>query len=128
MDTPDLAGLRILAVDDEPDSLEFVEVTLSAAGATVYGASNGQKALEILEREKLDLVLADLIMPVMDGWELLKHIRAAGVDVPVIALTAVAATGDRERVLEAGFDDYLAKPLRMTKLVNALLPYAENRS
>jgi len=115
----DVSKWRVLIVDDEPDSIEVVRLVLTSAGATVYEAHNGQAALEILYRERPTLVLADLSMPVMDGWEMLKAIQTSedSYHPPVIALTANAMVSDRERVLAAGFDGYLSKPLRMYTLL-----------
>lgn len=123
MALPDVADWRVLVIDDEADSVEVVGLVLTAAGATVWEAANGQEGLAVFKQERPTLVLTDLSMPDMDGWELLKAIRdnEDGRRVPVIALTAHAMTGDRERVLEAGFDGYLSKPLKMFTLVEALL-------
>lgn len=110
---------RILIVDDEPDSLEIVNMVLSAAGAAVYVASNGKDALRVFEEEHPNIILTDLSMPEIDGWEFLKAIRGRdnGTKLPVIALTAHAMAGDREKVAKAGFDGYLSKPLKMFTLL-----------
>ena len=81
---------RILVVDDERDSIDIVKIVLSSVGAVVYQAEDGQAAFDICLQERPDIVLADISMPVMDGWELLNAIRRAdgGKDVTVIALTA----------------------------------------
>jgi CheY-like chemotaxis protein len=119
----DVADWRVLVIDDEADSVEVVSLVLTAAGATVWETANGREGLAVFKQEHPSLVLTDLSMPDMDGWELLKEIRnnEDGRHVPIIALTAHAMTGDRERVLEAGFDGYLSKPLKMFTLVESLL-------
>lgn len=123
MDMPDLSGWRVLVVDDEPDSIEIVQLVLRAAGATVYQASNGIEALEVFQREGPSLVLTDLSMPERDGWQLLQDIRDGengSRHTPVIALTAHAMAGDKDKVVAAGFDGYLTKPLHMMSLITDL--------
>jgi CheY-like chemotaxis protein len=106
---------RILVVDDERDSIDIVKMVLSSVGAVVYQAEDGQTAFDICLQERPEVVLADISMPVMDGWELLDAIRGAdgGDAVTVIALTAHAMSGDKERIIKAGFDGYMSKPLTM---------------
>lgn len=118
-----LSELSVLVVDDEPDSLDGVTSVLEFYGASVYNASNGQEAAELLESiEPPDLILSDLSMPVMDGWALIAHIRQTPrlSAIPVIALTAHAMIGDRERGLRAGFTSYLTKPVSALTLVTDL--------
>ena len=114
-----LESLRILVIDDEPDSVDILKMVLSTVGATMFTASNGQEGLAIFRREDLDLILTDLSMPDVDGWQLLEQIRKEqnGKKIPVIALTAHAMAGDRERVMTAGFDGYLSKPVKMFTLL-----------
>ncbi len=118
----ELTNWRVLVVDDEEDSIEVVAMVLHASGATVFGATDGKVGLSLFEQEHPTLILTDLSMPEMDGWELLKAIRASedGQRVPVIALTAHAMVGDKERVMEAGFDGYLGKPLKMFTFLEEL--------
>jgi CheY-like chemotaxis protein len=122
MENPKLDNWRVLVVDDEPDSIDVVTMVLSASGATVFTAANGQDGLEIFKQSQLTLILTDLSMPDMDGWELLKKIRQSenGHTTPVIALTAHAMSGDKERVMAGGFDGYLSKPLKMFTLLDDL--------
>lgn len=122
-----LDGWNVVVVDDEEDSLEVAEIILMEYGATVYTASDGQEALEIVRTVKPSLVISDLSMPVMDGWSLIytmKQDRSLA-EIPVIALTAHAMVGDRERAISAGFHNYLTKPLTvntfMRDLVNLLV-------
>ncbi|HET7348806.1 MAG TPA: response regulator [Acidobacteriaceae bacterium] len=102
----------ILIADDRPSSRELLRVVLERAGYEVIEAQDGEAALEEIRARKPDLVLLDLQMPRLDGYGVLKAVRGdehlAGL--PVVALTASAMRGDRERILESGFTDYLAKP------------------
>jgi CheY-like chemotaxis protein len=108
-------GWTVLIVDDEPDNIGVPEEILSFAGATVYTAEDGIQGLKVLETVTPTFVLLDLSMPNMDGWEMLKQVRANPrlKDVPVIALTAHAMRGDKERVFDAGFNGYISKPFFM---------------
>jgi len=121
---------RVLVVDDEPDSIDILQIVLLAVDATVYTATNGLEALDIFQQESPSIVLTDLSMLERDGWQLLKDIRRSenGVHTPVIALTAHAMAGDKQRVMEAGFDGYLSKPLRMMTLLQDLQACLENHN
>jgi len=113
---------QILIVDDHADSREVVSFTLESYGAQVIRASNGIEGLALLKSAKVTFALLDLSMPGMDGWEMLKHLRhdRQTADLPVVALTAHAMEGDRERVMEAGFDGYLTKPFSPMSLLRDL--------
>jgi CheY-like chemotaxis protein len=117
----DLNGVHVLAVDDEEDSLGLLRTVLEAAGARVTTASSGATALATLEIATPDVLVADIGMPEMDGFELIKRIRAlpkADVrDVPAAALTAFARSEDRTRALRHGFEMHLAKPVDPGELV-----------
>ncbi len=106
---------KVLLVDDEPDNLGVAEKILSFKGAQVHTARNGEEGLEVLERIVPTFILVDLSMPKMDGWEMHRKLRENPTiaHVPVIALTAHAMGGDKDRVLAAGFDGYIAKPFRL---------------
>ena len=108
-----LQGWNILIVDDEEDSLAVAEFMLSFYGANVTCAGNGQEALTYARQLQPRFILSDLSMPIMDGWELLHHLRQDSTlsQTPVIALTAHAMRGDRERALASGFYSYITKPL-----------------
>nr|MBN1229939.1 response regulator [Anaerolineae bacterium] len=123
MQSPGLAGLRVLVVDDEPDSVEIVRLVLEHAGASVIQAGNGEQALAAFHEARPDLVLSDLSMPTMDGWEFLRIIREHNPahHTLVVAMTAHAMAGDREKVMQAGFDGYLSKPLNLFTLEGYLL-------
>ncbi len=130
MNCPDLSEWRVLIVDDEPDSVEIIEIVLGAAGATVYQAADGKEAMNVFYRVHPTLVLTDISMPMMDGWEMLKRIKASenGANVPVVALTAHAMRGDRERVIEAGFAGYMSKPLAVFTFLDDLVECLESVS
>lgn len=109
----------VLIVDDEPDNLGVAQKVLSFGGADVHIARNGIEGLSVLESLKPTFILLDLSMPEMDGWEMFERIRARDEfsGVPIIALTAHAMTGDRERIEKAGFDGYIAKPFRINSFM-----------
>ncbi len=104
---------RILLVEDNPASLELMRYLLHSGGYQVLLAGNGQEALDQLSHTLPDLVLTDIQMPVLDGYELLSHIRASPRTrgLLVVALTAFSMPGDHERVMCAGFDGYMSKPI-----------------
>ena len=110
---------KVLIVDDDSDNLGIPEQYLAHYGAEVKTAGNGEEALKALEGWEPTLILLDLSMPVMDGWEMLKRVRAnpAIAAVPVIALTAHAMQEDERHVLEAGFNGYIAKPFMLPTFI-----------
>ena len=120
-------GYRVLLVEDQAVNLEVASTLLQQSGFSVMEAHNGMEALRCLETEGLpDLVLMDGQMPEMDGFEATREIRKRyGYGLPVIALTAHALKGDRERFIDAGMDDYLAKPLRKSDLFGMLQHWLE---
>lgn len=113
----------VLAVDDEPDSIEVVTDVLEFHGATVYAALDGREAVALLANLKPTFILTDLSMPNMNGWDLLAYIRENEdfADVPVVALTAHAMIGDARRAMAAGFSAYLVKPLSILTLIDEIL-------
>lgn len=111
---------RILAVDDNAVNRQVVRLLLARLGAEIVEAVNGREALDKLAAERFDVVLLDVHMPVMDGRECIARIRSSGeawAELPVIALTAEAMSGDREALLAAGMSDYLPKPLDGAQLM-----------
>jgi len=112
----------ILLVDDEPDNLEVVAETLTFHGLTVRTAENGQHGLEIMRDFLPDVILLDLSMPKMDGWAMRDCVKSdpRTRHIPVIALSAHAMAGDKERALEAGFDGYMTKPVSVPTLLDDL--------
>ena len=116
--------MKVLVAEDNLVNRKLATRLLEKNGHTVLISENGRAALATLEREQVDVVLMDVQMPVMDGFETIRSIRVAeqrkGAHLPIIALTAHAMKGDRERCLEAGADDYLTKPIRSGALLAAL--------
>lgn len=118
-----LHGQKILVVDDEPDNLEVVSMLLEMYDADVITAKNGEEGVEMTRKHQPKFIISDLSMPVMSGWQMihiLKNDRTT-MDIPVIALTAHAMTGDRQRALAAGFHNYLSKPLQPETFIRDLL-------
>ncbi len=116
-------NLRLLLVDDHPINRQVASLFLRPFNMRIVEATNGKEALACLEREQFDLVLLDVHMPVMDGTETIRHIRASDQpwrNVPVVALTADAMTGDRERYLGMGMDGYLSKPIAERDLITEI--------
>lgn len=106
---------RLLVAEDNPSNFKLVEVLLRR-DYDLSHAWDGKQAVELFAAEHPDLVLMDINMPVMDGYEALRLVREISPDVPVIALTAYAFETDRQRMFQAGFDECLAKPLRADEL------------
>jgi two-component system cell cycle response regulator len=106
-------GTRILVIEDNPANMELARYVLEAFGYTVSAAADGESGLELARTAPPDLVICDLQLPGIDGIEVAKRLKAqpALSRVPLIAVTAYAMVGDRERVLAAGFDGYISKPL-----------------
>ena len=119
--------MKILYVEDNEDNIYVVKNRFARVGLTVVVAMDGDQGVAMAAAEKPDLILMDLRMPVLDGWEATKRIKANPdiSHIPIIALSAHAMTGDRERALQAGCDDYDTKPVELPRLlgkVRALLP------
>jgi len=111
---------RILIVEDQPTSRELLRTVLEKLGHQVQESKSGSAALNAIQGEKPDLILMDLQIPAPDGYAVLKEIRANPElqMLPVVALTASAMQGDREKALRAGFTGYMAKPVSLTDLRN----------
>jgi signal transduction histidine kinase/DNA-binding response OmpR family regulator len=124
-------SLRVLLAEDNPVNQLLASRLLEKRGHSVLVAANGLEALEALEKENFDLVFMDVQMPVMDGFEATAAIRKkegpSGVRLPVVALTAHAMKGDREKCLAGGMDGYLTKPIRPQELDEILRSYLERR-
>jgi CheY-like chemotaxis protein len=118
-----LKGWVVLVVDDELDSQEVAGRILRHYGAYVHTAFNGKFGLELAHNVRPRFIMSDLSMPVMDGWEMLNQLKQDEVtmDIPVVALTAHALNGDREKALAAGFDNYMSKPLTPKTFMSDLL-------
>lgn len=122
-DWQDVTTWRVLIVDDETTNRNVFAETLQYFGAQVVTAANGIEALALARAHTPTIILTDLAMPKMDGWELLRNLRADPQlqHVPVLVITAAyTLPGDRERVLEAGFDGYLMKPVEVSTFTDVL--------
>ena len=118
-----LVGKRVLVVDDDVRNIFALSSVLERRGMTVLTAGTGREAIATLESTPdMAIVLMDIMMPEMDGYETIRVIREKGTfrRLPIIALTAKAMKGDREKCLEAGASDYLAKPVNTEQLLSAL--------
>ena len=118
-----LSGKSVLVVDDDVRNIFALSSVLERRGMSVLTATTGREAIDCLDREPgVAIVLMDIMMPEMDGFETMRAIRVnpAFRRLPIIALTAKAMKGDRERCLEAGASDYLAKPVNTEQLLSTL--------
>ena len=125
-----IKGVNVLLAEDNELNMEIAEFVLESAGAKVIKAFNGKEALEIFkasEQGEIDVILMDVMMPVMDGLEATRYIRRSDKenarDIPIIAMTANAFTEDRRRVLKAGMNEHLAKPLESEVLIEMIAKY-----
>jgi PAS domain S-box-containing protein len=124
IELPRLDGTRVLLVDDDADGCELVSAILVARGAHVRCATSGPEALEIVAQEHFDVVLSDIGMPDMDGYEFMRALRKAEEGrsklTPAIAVTAYAGTADRQRALLSGYQMHIAKPIEAPELIAAI--------
>jgi CheY-like chemotaxis protein len=111
--------MKILYVEDNEDNIFMLKNRLTRAGFTMIIATDGAQGVTMALSERPDLILMDLSLPVLDGWEATRRIKAAPdtKHIPVIALTANAMAGDREKALAAGCDDYDTKPVELPRLL-----------
>lgn len=120
----DLSGVRVLMVDDEADSREFITFVLEQAGASVITAATADEASAAMTQSQPDVIISDIGMPDMDGYKLMQQIRSLspeqGGNVPAIALTAYAGEVDQQQALSSGFQIHLSKPIDPEQLVNAI--------
>jgi len=121
---------RILLVEDNEANLLMTQDYLESYGYQVIPARDGDEALTMMDENPPDLVLMDIQMPGMDGFEVLRRIRLQPrfASVPIIALTALAMPGDRERCLEAGANEYLSKPVELKFLLYAIEKFTDHLS
>lgn len=122
MISQDMKDWVVLIVDDELDNLNVARKVLSFNGAEVHVARNGVEGLDKLADVLPTFILLDLSMPEMDGWEMFRKMRQqpSAQDIPVIALTAHAMAGDREKVFDAGFNGYIPKPFRIDSFLDEI--------
>lgn len=113
---------QLLIVDDDPNSRKIIELMLSKEGYQLHFAENGLQALEILEKTRMELVLLDLLMPQLDGFETARQMQATPslAGIPIMAISALAFPNDRKEAMDAGCDLYLTKPFTRTELLSAI--------
>jgi len=109
---------RILIVEDNPQNMRLIEMTLRDKNYTLLEATDGEEALDMAIRERPDLIIMDIRLPKMSGLEVTKRLREtpAFSHTPIIAITAYAMKGDKERIIESGCDAYLSKPINTNEL------------
>ena len=126
---PALDDVRVLLVDDDPDTLQFLRVMLGESKAVVQTAASVSEALEILEWYRPHVLVSDLAMPNEDGFSLIAKIRELqgvdGYEIPAIALTSYVLVEDRARALAAGFNMFVPKPIQPNELITAIANLAE---
>lgn len=121
---PDLlSGWRVLVVEDDPFSLDVATIMLEAHGAEVHAAEDGAQGLGLAQSIRPNFILSDISMPEMDGWMLIHELKRdpRTKDIPVIALTAHAMKGYRERAIASGFHNFLTKPLTPETFIHDLI-------
>lgn len=118
-----LPGKQVLVVDDGESNRKLIELVLQRAGAEIITAENGLEAIERIAEHAPELVLMDMQMPVLDGYNATKRLRESGYTVPIVALTGNAMVGDREKCLKAGCDDFLSKPINLDQLLQLASKY-----
>ena len=115
---------KVLVVEDNERNMYLISFILEKMGHRVLQADSGEKGIELASREQPDLVLMDIQLPGIDGLEAAKRIRQSG-DVPIIAITSFAMTGDRERLLAAGCNGYIEKPINPETIMGEIAAYLE---
>jgi CheY-like chemotaxis protein len=127
-----LSGLRVLVVDDDRDTRELVAVVLTTCGAEMVTVGSATEALNQMERQRFDLLISDIGMPEMNGYDLIGTIRQLGEEhggrIPALALTAYAGTDDRKRALAAGYGMHIPKPFVAAELIGAAIFLTERHS
>jgi two-component system, cell cycle response regulator DivK len=125
-----MTGERILVVEDNEKNMKLFRDVLSATGYRTLEATTGGEAVELATEQAPDLVLMDIQMPGVDGVEALRRLRAdeRTSAIPVLAVTAQAMQGDRERFLAEGFDGYLSKPVNVRELIGAVRRHCDGRA
>ena len=113
---------KILLVEDNEMNRDMLSRRLTRRGFEVIFAVNGQEGVELAASERPDIILMDMSLPILDGWEATRRVKAGDTtsNVPVIGLTAHAMSGDREKAIEAGCDDYDTKPVEIERLIDKI--------
>jgi len=120
---------RILIIEDNPANLELMSYLLSAFGYTVLSAHNGDEGINTAKREMLDLIICDVHLPGVDGYVVAKYLKKDPLlrQIPLVAVTALAMVGDRDKVLSAGFDGYIDKPIIPEKFVQQIEEFLKKK-
>jgi len=116
-------GGKVLYIEDNPDNVLLVRRALEARGYNFLWAPNGLQGIEMVQSQQPDLILLDINLPDIDGYEVARRLRANGVNLPVIAITANALKGDAEKALAAGCDVYMSKPINIRELWSRVTTY-----
>ena len=113
---------KILYVEDNEDNIYMLSNRLKRRGHDIIVARDGQEGVDVAQREMPDLILMDLSLPIVDGWEATRRLKTTATTgkIPIIALSSHAMTGDRDRALAAGCDDYDTKPIELTRLLEKI--------
>jgi len=121
------AGARIVVIEDHPMNMELMTYLLKSFGHTVLPHDDGDGAVELIRNQRPDLVICDIQLPGVDGYEIARQLKAdaALAGIPLIAVTAYAMVGDRDRLLDAGFDGYLSKPIEPLRFVTQVQDYLQ---
>ena len=117
----------ILVADDDPDILSIVSMSLETQGYTVYKASNGREAVDLAKQHHPDLVLMDMMMPIVSGYEAVSELKddATTRDITIVGLSAKAMATDMERATDAGIDGYITKPFRIAQILTVVESYLQ---
>jgi CheY-like chemotaxis protein len=118
----------ILVADDDPDILSIVAMSLEAQGYTVYKAMNGREAVDLARQHRPDLVLMDMMMPLVSGYEAVGELKRddATRQIPVVGLSAKAMASDMERATDVGIDGYITKPFRIAQVLSVIDGYLQD--
>ena len=117
----------ILVADDDPDILSIVSMSLETQGYTVYKATNGREAVDLAKQHHPDLVLMDMMMPVVSGYEAVAELKADATtrDITIVGLSAKAMATDMERATDVGIDGYITKPFRIAQVLTVVESYLQ---
>ena len=117
----------ILVADDDPDILSIVSMSLETQGYTVYKATNGREAVDVTRENQPDLVLMDMMMPVVSGYEAVTELKADATtrDITIVGLSAKAMATDMERATDVGIDGYITKPFRIAQVLTVVESYLQ---
>ncbi len=129
MKTESLKGLKVLIVEDDMSSRLYLNKILEKTGAVLLNALDGQEAVDVVsENENIDIILMDIQLPIMDGYESAKKIRQLRSNIIIIAQTAYGLLGETDKILSAGFDDYIIKPILSKSLIDKMLLCVNSRN